>query len=451
MSRPAPAKISKLRFHHLGSEDHAKASFVNVTSGELFRGNTPYQGGLSDSHMGTTDYSYRCDSCFNNKKACVGHPGSRVMNYPLYSPIALGDITRWLRIICHSCGGLVIGESEYKKIPKAKRLVEISKIPKNTNRVCPTCHHVQPVVRRDKDRKFSYICDIYDGNTKLEQYRLYPHIVRVIFDRITPQTIELMGRQLDSHPRNFVNKIIRIPPVTVRPDIRKLGGGRSSNDDLTMILKQLIKKDDLMPAVIPDAIDEKLSSQIEELNAIYYNLIKGPVKNSGILGISIGMRLKGKRGRFRKNQLGKRVGYSGRSTIVGNVKLRMNQVAIPLRFARILQVDETVQHYNRDKLYEFILNGTKRYPGCTKIIKASGAEFAADSIREGFELDIGDRIFRDLVNGDVIMYNRQPSLKPANISGMEIVVVMDPTNHTLSHNACICPLFDADFQGNCSN
>lgn len=447
MARPAPARICKVRFSHLGSEDNAKQSVVNITSQELFRGNVPYPGGIYDASLGTTDYNYSCSCCLNNKKHCIGHPGSRVMNYPVYSPIVLAEITKWLRIACHRCGNLVIDKSEWQRIPKAKRLYEISKLPKNNNRTCPTCKYTQPIVKRDKDRKFSFIAEIYDGTNRLDQYRLYPHIVATIFDKISDQSVLDMGKYPDSHPRKFVEKIIKIPPTTIRPDIRKLGGGRASNDDLTMLLKQLIKKDDLMPAVIPDAIDEKLGAAIEELNAIYYNFIKGPVGKGGVTNATaIAMRLRGKRGRFRKNQLGKRVGYSGRSTIVGNCKLRMNQVGVPIRFARILQVKETVQHYNRERLGEYVLNGTKRYPGCTKIIKHNGAEFAADSLREGFELEVGDSIFRDLVNGDVIYYNRQPSLKSSNITAMEIVIVLDTTNHTLSHNVCMCPYWDADFR-----
>lgn len=182
MSRPAPARICKVRFSHLGSEDILKESFVNITSQELFRGNAPYPGGIYDSHLGTTDYSYRCESCFCNKKYCTGHPGSRVMNYPVYSPIALSEITKWLRITCHSCGNLVIEKSEYQHIPKPKRLYEISKLPKNSNRTCPVCKYTQPIVRRDKDSKFRFIAEIYDGTNKLSSYRLYPHVVRTIFD-----------------------------------------------------------------------------------------------------------------------------------------------------------------------------------------------------------------------------------------------------------------------------
>ena len=85
-------------------------------------------------------------------------------------------------------------------------------------------------------------------------------------------------------------------------------------------------------------------------------------------------------------------------------------------------------------------NGRKKYPGCTKVIKkATGAEYGVDSMKD-IELENGDIVYRDVITGDVANFNRQPSLKPANISTMRVVVTEDPDILTLSLNVIACPL-----------
>ncbi len=99
-----------------------------------------------------------------------------------------------------------------------------------------------------------------------------------------------------------------------------------------------------------------------------------------------------------------------------------------------------MQEYNKKQLLIYVQNGRKRYPGATKIIKRStGAEHDVDSNRE-IELENGDIVMRDMIDGDPVNFNRQPSLMISNISTHRAKVITDPKIKTLLMNVLATPL-----------
>lgn len=448
------SRIKAVRFSVNGTQDIINDSSGAVSSYELFRGGVPQPGGLYDAHFGTTDHGYRCQTCFNNKKSCMGHAGHILLRYPLISPMCYTDLRKWLKLICFKCGLPIINDIEYKKFNRLNRLDEAAKIARSGSsaRKCVHCGAQHPNIKKDiRDQSIMIAEEIRDGKV-VSKYQLYPHIIKEIVERIPDYVVELLGKQLESHPRKFVVEAIQVPATTIRPDVKKIGGGRSTNDDLTSMLQALVKNHDKLPTVIGISIDEKLGKQIFELNALYQDFIKNGgnrvVSTGSGANKSIARRLRGKDGRFRRNLMGKRVWKSGRSTITGDPSLRIDELGMPINFARSLQVEETVQEYNKDQLMVYFLNGSKRYPGCSKIIKRlTGAEYGIDNLRGDFELEIGDKIHRDIITGDVVTFNRQPSLKPSNIGCHKVVVSDNPHILTLRMNVIACKLYDADFDG----
>ena len=90
--------IKSVEFSVSGTETIREDSNVTVTSHELFKGGDPQKFGLYDAKLGTTDI-YRCQTCQNTKKNCLGHPGEIRLNYPIINAIALEDILKWLKVI----------------------------------------------------------------------------------------------------------------------------------------------------------------------------------------------------------------------------------------------------------------------------------------------------------------------------------------------------------------
>jgi DNA-directed RNA polymerase III subunit RPC1 len=125
-------------------------------------------------------------------------------------------------------------------------------------------------------------------------------------------------------------------------------------------------------------------------------------------------RLKGKQGRFRGNLSGKRVDFSGRTVISPDPNLRIDEVAVPERVAKILTYPERVTAHNVELLRLAVRNGCDIHPGANyvtagsngfkKFLRFGNRSAIADGLR------IGDVVERHIVDGDIVLFNRQPSL-----------------------------------------
>ena len=159
-------------------------------------------------------------------------------------------------------------------------------------------------------------------------------------------------------------------------------------------------------------------------------------------------RLKGKQGRFRGNLSGKRVDFSGRTVISPDPNLSIDQVAVPIRVCKILTYPEIVTPYNLERLRNNILNGPDLHPGATYI--TYGQTGMKRFLKYGNPADIaqklavGDIVDRHLQDGDVVLFNRQPSLHKLSI--MAHYVKVRPWR-TFRFNECVCAPYNADFDG----
>jgi DNA-directed RNA polymerase subunit A' len=151
-----------------------------------------------------------------------------------------------------------------------------------------------------------------------------------------------------------------------------------------------------------------------------------------------------KEGRIRANLVCKRVFFISRSTISGNSSYRIDEVGVPLEFARILQVEETVQEYNRDWLMPFFLNGRRQYPGSTQVVRRATGDLHDVAGLRNTRLEVGDVLFRDVVDGDLAYFNRQPTLERSSLGVHRVNVIRDPAVHTFQMNVTACANYNAD-------
>ena len=469
-------------FSFNGDIENKKKSTAHITNYELLSPNGhPIPNGMYDLRLGTIDHNHICLSCSNGKKLCPGHRGHHELRTCILQPLGGSEVRKFLRIICFNCGANVVDKEKFIHAPLNKRLTEASSVI-TEGKACPECSTPHPRIVKDEGDYFTY----YAESALLEKKprgkimerkgdKLYPDIIRTIFDKISDKTLELLGRNGNNHPRKLILSIIEIPPNTIRPGVKSFTGGGSSYHDSTNLLQNLIKRNSQLPEKLPDAmttympgaiVEPEIDRAVQNLQQIYYDLIMGSSStsavqgNSGKRGLIIGSRpvhsfmrnLTGKEGRIRGNLLGKRVYYISRSTISGNMKFRIDQVGIPLDFARILQVKETVQAYNHDWLMSIFLNGKKQYPGCTHIIKKSTGEMHdVAGLRSDYFLEIGDIIFRDVINGDLAFFNRQPTLEKSGIGVHKVIIIQDPSIHTFQMNVIACDWYNADFDGDQMN
>lgn len=455
------SSINSVHFSVLGENDARKYSNVKVHTKELFKGGLPVSQGIYDARMGTTDNSWKCETCLHTKDKCPGHKGSIELNYPIQSPIFRVEIIKWLKSICFKCGEPVLGHINLH-VSKNRLLTEYAKHTKSTDKksvLCVKCGEAHPNVSRDKENSNIINIEYADSKKLIAKQQLFNHQIQNIFDKVTEPTVKYFNRHMDSHPRKFIMSALVVPPNTIRPDMKRLSkGGRSNNNELTTLLKNIVEYNNKIEGEINDENVAKNKLNIEFLELAIFEFIKGTPANSTKTHIitnkngisnSIASRIPKKEGRIRGNIAGKRCKRMMRSVITGDPNIEIDQVMIPEYVAKEIQIPETVQSYNINRLQIYFNNKRDSYPGCTKVIKHDTNDEFWVGKTSNIVLEIGDIIYRDLITGDILPINRQPSMIPSSISAMRIIVI--DKGDTIRINVSACNWFNADFDGDQMN
>ena len=161
---------------------------------------------------------------------------------------------------------------------------------------------------------------------------------------------------------------------------------------------------------------------------------------------SIRARLKGKEGRLRGNLMGKRVDFSARTVITGDPNLSLDEVGVPRSIARTLTYPETVTPYNIHKLQQLVRNGPNEHPGAKYVIRDTGERIDLRYHKRGGDINLqyGWTVERHIVSGDVIIFNRQPSLHKMSMMGHRVKIM---PYSTFRLNLSVTSPYNADFDG----
>jgi DNA-directed RNA polymerase III subunit RPC1 len=282
---------------------------------------------------------------------------------------------------------------------------------------------------------------------------LNPLRVLNIFKMISPSDCELLNiNPAEGRPEMFIWQYVPTPPVCIRPSVAQ--DSASTEDDLTIKLADIVNVSSLLRNAINKG--QPLNTIMDQWD--YLQLQIAMYVNSDVPGLQQNnfgkpirgfcQRLKGKQGRFRGNLSGKRVDFSGRTVISPDPNLGIDEVAIPILVAKNLTYPERVQRHNIEKLRKCVKNGANKHPGAQQIIKKdSDHKISLKFARlenEAKNLQIGDIVERHLEDGDIVLFNRQPSLHKLSI--MSHYVKVRPWR-TFRLNECVCNPYNADFDG----
>ncbi|KAJ1819476.1 DNA-directed RNA polymerase III subunit C1 (rpo31) [Coemansia sp. RSA 2599] len=253
-------------------------------------------------------------------------------------------------------------------------------------------------------------------------------------------------------PELFLWTSIPVPPVCIRPSVAQ--DGASNEDDLTVKLSDIISTNSLIEAGMRQGAGTV--NIMEQWD--YLGLAVAMYINSDVPGVPIAVigkpirgftqRLKGKQGRFRGNLSGKRVDFSGRTVISPDPNMRIDEVAVPDRVAKILTYPEKVTPHNKARLQRTVRNGPNIHPGanCVQLGSSGQKRVLIERIRDEVadKLRVGDIVERHLCNGDVVLFNRQPSLHRLSIMSHSARIM---PWRTFRFNECVCTPYNADFDG----
>lgn len=454
--------IDGIRFSIWSPTEVRKYSVAEITAPETYdEDGMPVQGGLMDGRLGTLEPGQKCLTCGNTVARCPGHFGHIELAEPVLHIAFIDNIYKLLQSTCRKCGRIKVPQEhldEFKKIKEkhaAYTIISQKRIPEQIiekakkAKECPHCGQVQYELIFTKPT-------IFVEKTEDGENRLLPITIRERFSRILDEDLELLGYDpATARPEWFVLQALPVAPVTVRPSII-LETGIRSEDDLTHKMVDIIRVNQRLKeskeAGTPPLIVQDLVDLLQYHTTTYFdNEVSGIPQahhRSGRPLKTLTQRLKGKEGRFRGSLSGKRVDFSSRTVISPDPNLDLSEVGVPEAVAMKLTIPEIVTEWNIKRMRELVINGPSKFPGVNYIVRPDGVKIRLDFVEDrstiAETLEIGYLVERHLANGDIVMFNRQPSLHQMSIMAHYVRVL---PGKTFRLHPSVCPPYNADFDG----
>ncbi|KAB7506534.1 DNA-directed RNA polymerase II subunit RPB1 [Armadillidium nasatum] len=490
MAQDSKAPLRSVRRIQFGILSPDEIKRMSVTEGgirypEVYENGKPKQGGLMDPRQGCIDRNTRCTTCAGNMTDCPGHFGHLELAKPVFHVGFLTKIMKVLRCVCFYCSKLLYNAQHPKvreivtksKGQPRKRLLHIYNLckskmiceggdevdlgrdpdnPNQGNRKATGhggCGRYQPKIKRVT---VELIAEWKDVNEDTQERKLHLTAERVleIFKHISDEECYLLGMDPKfARPDWMIITVLPVPPLSVRPAVVMYGSARNQ-DDLTHKLADIIKANN-------ELIRNEQSGAASHIIAENWKMLQFHVatltdndmpgmpralQKSGRPLKAIKARLKGKEGRIRGNLMGKRVDFSARTVITADPNLRIDQVGVPRSIAQNLTYPEIVTPFNMTKMMELVKRGNNQYPGAKYIVRDNGAriDLRYHPKSSDLHLQCGYKVERHITDGDLVIFNRQPTLHKMSMMGHRVKVL--PWS-TFRMNLSVTSPYNADFDG----
>jgi DNA-directed RNA polymerase subunit beta' len=232
-----------------------------------------------------------------------------------------------------------------------------------------------------------------------------------------------------NRPEWMILTVLPVIPPDLRPMVQ-LDGGRFATSDLNDLYRRVINRNNRLKRLLelgaPDVIIRNEKRMLQEaVDSLIDNSQRGKaLSRRGRRELkSLSDMLKGKKGRFRRNLLGKRVDYSGRSVIVVGPQLKLNQCGLPKSMA--------LELYRPFVIARLVQNGyAANVKGARRLIERNRPE-----VWEALEGVIGER---------PVLLNRAPTLHRLGIQAFEPILI---EGSAIQLHPLVTTAFNADFDG----
>lgn len=450
-------ELESVHFEIMSPDFILSQSVCEVNSTKMTGPNSVY-----DDRMGTLENGKRCVQCHQSSKECVGHMGHIKLHIPVIHPLFYKQVLNFLKCICHSCSKLLmtVAQMRLENLLRFQHHIRFAKLLEKMDRIyiCGHCESTQPKYVFSSTEKIVYM--VFKNETDQIRVMLPENDILRILSNISKDDIRLLGFDPEHcHPKNLILTILPVLPPVCRPYL--IADSTTCDDDLTIQYLEIIKANrHLGDPTLNELRRQKYTQIIKFRIKCLFNNDQGSSKHSNgrpLKGIK--KRLTGKEGLLRGNLLGKRVDASSRSVIGPDPTLRTNEIAVPHEIADILCYPVRVNRYNMDKVKDWIDKGmvnflvrdngqtrinmkyaqqrqgtklqfgdfiVKKKTGEISMIRYEKQLFSLEEgdkiIRDGqymkdvqyntkkpVNIEIGDVVERKLMDGDIVLLNRQPT------------------------------------------
>lgn len=424
---PPLRPVESIQFGVLSPEEIKAVSVCQITNSRVAQ---PSIETVYDERMGPAHSRGLCSTCNEDIRVCPGHFGHIELAVPMIHPMFTKFIVTILNCICLRCSKLKLSREEIDleiNVLEHDRYIRyvdrLNIIVKKCDGVayCADCTYPYPQIKEVDGQ----IYKVYDAKKKMtRKSRIEVEELHNILKKISTEDMMTMGLQ----PRE--RKVLRhgkipetlytfrpewliltnlpvIPPMSRPPDNE---GDNRSDDDLTTSYTDIIKYNERLKekGITEKTYADLLTLTQKHIKGLFDNSDGTVTRSSGKVAKGIKERLTGKNGHIRGKLMGKRVDCSARTVITADPNLRLNEVGVPEEIARDLSFPEKVTPRNVHELKQLLEEGKLN----TIVRDGNKTIRVQQRIQAGRKLKLryGDLAFRQLRDGDTVVFNRQPTL-----------------------------------------
>lgn len=461
------SKIDQIKFTQYGTltaEEWRLFAVCEITTPSPQGGSDKNKEGTPyDSRLGVLENGIPCETCQGDNNICEGHFGYIELPVPIYNKMFVKYILKLLQCVCPHCARsrMLPVHSELHDIMRLEGFERLKAIVKKCENMteCQWSDCQKPLYHFDfKNNEFRrHNGDKKKGNASSTTFKAGEALN--IFTRISNETMKDIGfnGSLSTNP-SFLNEdffseekthihqfrpesliftVLPVIPPFSRPFV--IRDGQKCDDDLTdkynSILKACIKLKASNEFNAPRkgkrrlgnlTENERLKTESDLENHIWTlmnnNDEKSKLSSGGRAHKGLYERITGKGGRVQKEVAGKRVDFSARSVIIGGgISIKMNELGIPKkRIAEELTKREIVKEWNIEYAQELVAQKK-----VNRVIR-NGRTIRLNILPDKgckFNLAIDDVVERQLRDGDIVLFNRQPTLRVESIMAFRAVLV----------------------------
>ena len=460
------SKIVGIQFSILSPDEIRRGSVAEITSRDTYINNKPVIGGLFDPRMGTLDSGLICPTDGLDYMQTPGYFGHIELARPLFYIQYLNTVTKIMRCVCFKCSKLLISKDKYKSASSMSPehrwnfvcglAIKVERCGEATQDGCG-CKQPKKIRKEGFSTLIAEWNNIKGNETENKDdttLTLTPEICLKVLRRISDEDVTFMGYSpLWSRPDWMICQVLAVPPPAVRPSV-KVDSQQRSEDDLSHIIVNIIKTNKTLQEKIqnnaPGSVIQDWTTLLQYyVSTMVDNKIPGVAafaQRSGRPLKSIKDRLNGKHGRVRGNLMGKRVDYSARSVITPDPNLSIRSLGVPKKIAMNLTSPIKVNVRNKSFLTTMVQNGPNVYPGAKILTRKNGENIYLENVdRNSINLELGDIVHRHMMDGDPVLFNRQPTLH--RMSMMCHIAKIMTNGDTFRMNVGDTKPYNADFDG----
>lgn len=382
--------------------------------------NNNFNINLRGEDMGLSDLVIRCKTCDNSDKfKCFGHPGVFI-NMPMYCSVVFAKtLAKIASFVCHKCHTL---KETIKKAQLRTALAKATSIGQilaafddfkvtTGNGNCSKC--VAPLL------KYKVFHGLTIGTTDAKRGSIMTNLELQEFKQFLLGSHDLA--EMFSSPqlyRDFVNGMFMTTISILPPSMRKGTYSVISQSEqvsyITMEYPYIFTK---AIEIIIGAGENRQEVYVEYLKKIMNIMFGKDIPANFPIGTKPAplINLGGKYGELRERLTSKVTESSGKESLCCDDRLKFNEMGITQDHAKTATRREIVTHYNIKRLQEMKdQSAIDHYPSINKVVKKDTEITIHMQTFADYELEVGDEIYRDLIDGDDIIVLRQPAMMSSN-------------------------------------